>query len=475
MAVPVDHDDPSGDMIDIAVAVYPVQPAPEGGSGSSTTTTEAGATEESGAASDPLFFLAGGPGQKAVAQVQLLASIAPALLEREVVIMDQRGIGESDPALDCPELDEVTVDPGAEDEVVLAATEECHTALAEGTDLSAYGTPANAADIDLVRQALDYEQINLMGTSYGSRLALEYARDHSDSLRSLVLNSPVPTDVSYFEDVPQNGDDALSALIAACEAEVECARDNPDLNGSVEEALQRSEQAPEVAIEDPASGETVTVRATTAFVSYALFNTMYIGPLLGGLPQAITAAGAGDFAPLFQAAALTINPGGTSTGMFLSNVCAEGISLVDIDEVEDDAADVSSYAATQAVSLAKIVEQCAVWDVEAAPDAAFEPVSTDVPTLIVTGAFDPITPTSYGEAVEEDLSEATLVEVGAAGHDPLSTTPEPECGQMILIEFLTDPSAEVDDGCATEVTPVFRPMAEALEAFIRSQQPQGGG
>lgn len=172
MAVPVDHDDPSGDMIDIAVAVYPVQPAPEGGSGSSTTTTDAGATEESGAASDPLFFLAGGPGQKAVAQVRLLASVAPALLEREIVIMDQRGIGESDPALDCPELDEVTVDPGAEDEVVLAATEECHTALAEETDLSAYGTPANAADIDLVRQALDYEQINLMGASYGSRLSL---------------------------------------------------------------------------------------------------------------------------------------------------------------------------------------------------------------------------------------------------------------------------------------------------------------
>lgn len=493
VAVPLDHDDPDGDVIDIAVAVYPVQPVPADGSGGedgAPTTTEAGGegsasttTTEGDAggsaiepAADPLFFLAGGPGQKAVAQVQLLRSVAPALLEREIVVMDQRGIGESDPALDCPDLDALATDPGVADELVLTATEECRTQLATETDLSAYGTPANAADVDLVRRALGYQQINLMGTSYGSRLALEYARHHSDSLRSLILNSPVPADASYLADAPINGDDALGALIAACGDDAGCARDNPDLDGSVERALQLAEGAPEVEIMDLASGQPLKVRASKDFVTSALFNTMYIGPLLGGLPQAITAAGTGDFVPLLQAAALTFNPGGTSTGMFLSNVCAEGASRVDLDEVEGEAADASPYAVALTEALLGIIaEQCEVWDVDEAPAEAFEAVASDVPTLIVTGGYDPVTPTSYGEAAAEDLEEATVVEVVAAGHDPLSSTPDPECGPRLLVRFLSNPSAELDGACAGEGTPAFRPMAETLQALIQSQQQQQGG
>lgn len=455
VAVPLDHDDPGGDTIDIAVAVYPVQ-------------ASGGAAEP---APDPLFFLAGGPGQKAVAEPRIIRAAASALAEREIVVVDQRGVGESQPALDCPQTDELEADPGADVEEVLAATEECQADLSSKTDLSAYGTAANAADMDLVRQALGYDEINLMGTSYGTHVAIEYAREHSDTLRSLVLNSPVPADSNFQADVPKNVDEALSALIEACTSDPACAKDNPDLQASFEKALEVADQeAPEVKVKD-ASGKDLTVPVDAQDLTNALVKVQYVGPFLGGVPQAITAAGEGDFAPLVQAAVLTSQPGGSSQGMYLSTICSEEVARLDLDQVREDAK-ASPYAtALVEAALEPAIAQCEVWDVEEASSEDREPVTSEVPALVVTGAYDPVTPTAYGESVAEDFSAATVVEFAATAHDPLGSAPDEECGAKILATFLSEPEAEVDGACAGAGKLTFAPMEELLKAA----QEQGGG
>jgi pimeloyl-ACP methyl ester carboxylesterase len=454
--VPLDHDDPAGDAIDIAVAVYPVQSAE-------------GAADP---APDPLFFLAGGPGQKAIAKPPIIKAATSALAEREIVVIDQRGVGESRPALDCPELDKLEADPAADDKDILAATEKCRADLSSETDLSAYGTAANAADIDLVRQALGYDEINLMGTSYGSHVAIEYARDHSDTLRSLVLNSPVPADSNYQADIPKNVDEALSALIEACTSDAACAKDNPDLEASVEKALELADQnKPEVKVKD-ASGKDLTVVVDAKALTNALVQVQYVGPFLGGVPQAITAAGKGDYVPLVQAAALTEQPGGSSQGMQLSTLCSEEVARLDIDQVREDAKTSPYATALVEASLTSVVESCELWDVDEASPEDREPVSSEVPALVVTGAYDPVTPTSYGESVAEDFSAATLVEFAATAHDPLGSPPDEKCGAEILAAFLSAPDAEVDAACAGAGKLTFAPMEELLRA---AAEQQGGG
>lgn len=460
VAVPLDYSDPTAKTIDIAVAVYPTQPDPDAGPGA----------KPAKAAPDPVFFLGGGPGQKTLASPGAISSIAPVLLQREVVVIDQRGVGESRPALDCPALDKMT-----EDDASVKATEACQKLLSQETDLSAYGTVANAADLDQVRKALDAERINVVGTSYGTRLALEYARGHSDSLRSMILNSPAPADENFQADAPVNGGKALKAVIDACNQDSACQAANPDLNASVDKILENAkDKATTVQVKDVKTGKETPVKADEKAVVNALFQTLYIGPLLGGLPQAITAASKGDLTPLIQAGSL-LNPAGTtSRGMYLSTSCAEQLSRVDVDAVESDARDISKFAeALASTQLPVQLDQCKAWDVKAAGDELFEPVSSKVPTLIVTGEFDPVTPVAYGKKLTKDLSNATLVEVAATGHDPLSTGPDMKCGPKIAYAFISDPGTEVDTACAEKGKLKFTSMADAFKA-LQAKSEAGG-
>ena len=201
LVVPENRDEPTGRTLRLAVAVF---------KNPSATT-----------ASDPIVYLSGGPGGSALEYLRytfdpLFAGLSPS--GRDVVVFDQRGVGVSQPALDC------ALETGTLDDWL-----SCGERLRATADLGQYHTAWNAADVNDLRIALGYDRINLWGASYGTRLALDVMRDYPQAVRSVVLDSVYPPDVDLQVDAPANAQRAFDHLFASCAAEASCAAAFPDL------------------------------------------------------------------------------------------------------------------------------------------------------------------------------------------------------------------------------------------------------
>jgi pimeloyl-ACP methyl ester carboxylesterase len=442
--VPLDHRDPDGETIRIAVAVVAARtPTP---------------------APDPLVFLGGGPGDELLA-LALAGTADPAsgaagvLASRDIVLLDQRGAGFSRPALRCNSL-RATADAmldarsAAVNRALLDRAAACARRLRRaGNELGAFTTPANARDLDRVRQALGYPQVNLSGTSYGSFLALEAARPSPPWIRSLILASPAPTDRNLVEDAPVSYRGSVRALAAACAASAACAAVTPDFEASLNRVVARLTRRPR-RIRVPVEGRApVEVLLDGPGVSGLVFLLLYAPEGIRALPGVIGAAERGDLFPLIGAlAAITEAPDRLSEGMQFSFWCAEEIATTSPGRLRRAAGRVglAQGRAFQNAPLLGLLfgpdafALCDEWDVRRSPPSLFEPVRTAIPTLIVTGRFDPITPPAHGAWLARTLPRAFLVEIAAAGHSPL----DGECGVALLTQFLADPLVAPDAACA---------------------------
>jgi pimeloyl-ACP methyl ester carboxylesterase len=184
LVVPEDREKPDGAQVRLAVAIL--------------------RREASDKAPDPILFLEGGPGARALDAAG--ASAGKINDKRDLIFFDQRGAGYSQPDLDCSEVDylesEILAQNLSHAEEIphfLTAFQACYDRLAEGgINLSAYNSAANAEDINDLLIALGYDQANLYGIPYGTRLALTVLRDHPERIRSVVLESTLPVQVDFF-------------------------------------------------------------------------------------------------------------------------------------------------------------------------------------------------------------------------------------------------------------------------------------
>lgn len=250
---------------------------------------------------DPVWFLAGGPGQAAT-------EVFPARLElydelnrkRDIVLVDIRGTGSSTP-LDCEISDSLEDRIRAEFDA-----EELTECLAQLPGDPVHHTTRNIVeDLDVVRAALGYEQLNLIGGSYGTRLALEYARHHGDRVRSLVLDGVAPPQMALPEGFAVDAQAAFDQMIADCEAEPACAAAFPSVASDLERALERlGEGKVSVTIEHPRSGETVKLEIDRAALVGGLRGVLYSPQLAVLLPLLLHRAAEGDFGPLIGQAAV---------------------------------------------------------------------------------------------------------------------------------------------------------------------------
>ena len=231
-------------------------------------------------AADPVVFLAGGPGSPAIRSAfAMLPAFEPLLAERDVVVIDQRGAGDSVPSLLCRPSE----DPGS-----------CRARLvADGVDPAAYTTRENAADVADVVGALGLSEVNLLGGSYGTRLALAVLRDHPGIVRSAVLDSVAPLQVPTGPGVARSTASGLRVLFEGCHADVACREQHGDIEAALVEAVRALDA-------EPASmrvgGETVPVDGG-ALVSL-LVSAQYYTEAIPELPAVIDAAGDGDLGPL---------------------------------------------------------------------------------------------------------------------------------------------------------------------------------
>lgn len=310
---------------------------------------------------------------------------------------------------------------------------------AAGVDLTDYNSVANAHDLEDLRVALGIAQWNLIGGSYGGRLALVTMREHPESVRAAVLDSVY--DVSYggLASRLEAADRAFAALVDACQASEPCA-DRGDLAEMIERVRLSFNESPiETTVE--LEGEPTEFVITGDDVIAFLFLSMYSTQLLPGLPGVVAQLDGGVTASVSQ-----VIPYGVRFATSLATVmtvvvdCADNAGL-ERDELDAQASDDPGPYSTIALGFTECPPD---WP---ATSATFnKPVASDIPSLLFAGGFDPVTPRELTLALAEHLANSTSVFVPAGGHGTYG-----ECPQSIMAEFFDDPTSPPDASCVDEL------------------------
>ncbi len=391
---------------------------------------------------DPIFFLAGGPGQAAT---DLAASGAGNSLrrDRDLVYVDQRGTGEPD-RLTC-ELG------GHEDDLQsylgemfpVAAVRQCREELEKTHDLTLYTTDIAMDDLDEVRAWLGYGKINLLGGSYGTRAAQVFLRRHPQAVRAAVLFGVVPMDETLPISHAAGGQRSLDLLLGWCEKDAACKARFPDTRKELETVLNRLAQSPvTVEVRHPRTGKTAQVRLSRELVADGLRWLLYNPGDSARLPLLVHEAAAGDFSALGQASvsARVGIVGALAHGMFFSVTCAEDIPFIDPSQIPARTAGsfLGDYRVRQQMAA------CGVWPRAAVAPEHREAVRSDVPVLLVSGERDPVTPPAFALRAARQLSRAVQVVVPFAGHGG----DDDGCVEGIGTKFLEQGSGEgLDTSC----------------------------
>ena len=395
------------------------------------------------AAPDPLFFLAGGPGQAAAQMATDIREIfRPVLRHRDIILVDQRGTGKSHP-LECRSESNSLQELTESDDQSLARLKKCLAGY--DADVRFYTTPIAMDDLDDVRAHLGFERINLYGGSYGTRAALVYVRRHGGRVRSMVLDGVAPTDMRIPLFAARDAQRALDKLLTDCDADAACRSAHPGLAGRVRALLTRLKEHPaRVDVMHPRTGLRETVVIEAHHVAGVIFGALY-SPLTASLvPTLIARAEQNDFQNMLALAYASEASDNMSVGMQLSVLCSEDATRVTTDDVDRQ----SAGTVFGLHLLRGQLKACAMWPHGKIDDAYFKPVVSDVPALVLSGDLDPVTPPGWGDAVAQHLRNARHITVPATGHGVLSTP----CGQELIDDFIEHGSAEgLDVGCVTRV------------------------
>jgi pimeloyl-ACP methyl ester carboxylesterase len=436
VAVPRLYDDPDAGVYRLRVAVLPA--------------------EREGRRSDSVLILPGGPGGSPVAAAMVLASLPPFdLVDRDLVFIDARGVGGSDPqlcrenameyVLDRYQRDLTTQEMVAHDETML---ERCFAEVrAAGHSLTSFGSKVDADDIEQVRQALGVESWNVFGVSYGAVTGLTLASRHAGSIRTLVLDSPGLGALTPI-DRREGFASAQATLLAACAADPACATSYPDLGDEIDRVLEKLESEP-LRIATP-GGDAVLNRGDLELI---LFGMLYSREQAYSVPALVRAAAESRGEALVQPMLMTASARGSlSLLSWAATLCRDN------PPGSKSRATPGPLVAFDALLPDRV---CTRW-VE--PDPAPEILEdVAIPTLVLSGALDPVTPPAIGRfAASLAGQQARLVEFPHEGHGVVTASP---CAALIWRAFLADPSAALDPSCVSESAPLTfalpSPTAEA--------------
>jgi pimeloyl-ACP methyl ester carboxylesterase len=433
-------------------------------------------------APDPILYLDGGPGGNALqgATTDFDHRFGGFAAERDVIVFDQRGTGYSEPNLDCPALTELVYDqldetsPNASQvEAQQRVLADCRDDLVdEGVDPSRYNSVASAADVADLRVALGYDRWNLLGVSYGTRLAQTVLRTHPEGVRSVILDSVYPTASDSLVELPGQMQAAFDHFFAACRSDPACDGRYPNLQARFATLVDRLQRKPEtLTATDYVSGDEHTVVVTGSDLQDVLFQSLYDPSMFTAMPQLVEdlEAGRSESLTTMESVAVTQLPFLTMN-VYVSVQCHEEVAFADPAEVQQEAAAHPALAeplAGQLIDSTAGFRTCQVWDAGVAPPEEDQPVSSDVPALVLSGGFDPITPTAGAREVARTLSRSTFVELPSQGH---GVTLEPGCPQDIARSFVAAPEATPGTSCVASIPPPHFAGADPssdipLEAF----------
>ena len=392
---------------------------------------------KSSAKPDPLFFLAGGPGVGATELAKVIRPVFRRLnRERDIVLVDQRGTGSSNP-LDC-NLDDFDFEDRFELEPDLEQLQACADSLE--ANLTLYLTSIAMDDLDEVRDALGYETINLYGGSYGTRAALEYMRRHGERVRSTVLDGVAPADPFFFLHTGRDTQRALDLMFEDCRSDSNCSKTFPRLESKFYELLGRLEEHPEeVSLADPFTDRRADLVMHWEIVAALVRATLYNSELTSLLPLLIDRAYSGDYQPLItMASAFETVEEKLSGGLLLSVLCTEDFPHV------DGAPPAESFL--KGTIVGRFRKVCEHWPRGELTPGYHEPIVSEIPTLVLSGNVDPVTPPRWAERVTEHLSNGRHIVVPGISHGVVASG----CVPDLLLEFVNAASADSLDATCVE-------------------------
>ena len=441
VAVPVDRNDPESGVIDISVVIR------AGRAGSSLP---------------PMAVLQGGPGGAS----SDLAAYLPGTPHPQVFI-DQRGTGFGSVDFSCPEVLEVLP------ELLAATTEEagaieaeaygrCVDRLSGHPALAHTTTAAHAADVVDVMAALGYERWLVYGVSYGTTIALEALRDPPDGLLGAVLDGVFPPDLDLDRDIAFAAERVMGELDEACLADPACVSilaeapggEGATVSGLLSVLITEANVEPftvSLAASDTSVGEAVDVWMDGDSVASVLFEILYVEDWIGLVPSLVARLVGGDEAVLQLLAVVGVelsvySLGSNALGTYFAVTCADRLPFTSGPPAPHE---VGPFAA--AVIGEGIAAGCEQWPVAPSPPSVAEPVTSDLPVLLLSGRFDPITPPDFAAAAAEHLAAATLVVRDGSSH---GTWGFDGCINRIVDDFVADPSSPVDTSCAEKLRPL---------------------
>src|SRR5262245_3849338 len=410
-------------------------------------------------APEPLFIAQGGPGGSSIKSFAQLLVSAPQLRparNRDLVLWEQRGTFFSRPALLCPEVSKAELEAMTDtknlsetekDELQRDGYRTCGERLArEVGDLSAFNTVENANDVDAIRQALGYGRIAFYGVSYGTELGQYLMRQHPAILHAMVLDAVVPTQFNLMTQVGSVKQRIAQKYFQGCEREAACKEAYPDLAKRLLTLLDRFDREPaKLTIRDPKNpGKTLTVKLSGEVLADALYQALYIRDVRPLIPYIIDRADKGDFT--FIAGLLLplqLDNHDHAIGMYTAVVCTER------GDSDPSVIRTSGFnprlVRTELKGAQEMIAVCKDWNVELLPREVLEPVKSDVPTLLLSGDFDPITPPNFATQIAPGLSRAQHVTFPRGAHGQAFDSP---CANGIIESFLNNPTGALNSSCA---------------------------
>ncbi len=447
LTVPQDWDNPDrGEMVELSAAVLVDDETPQD--------------------AIPFVYLDGGPGGAILTDLDLAFPqlFGEIVKDRPVVVYSQRGAPQSSPDLVCEEVTEFSLetldaDKESQDFVEQSANavSECATRLVgEGIDFAEVNSSNAAKDLDALRQALGYETWNVYGNSYGTRLAQSYVSEFPDSVKALVLDGVQPTVPELaVGKLAENAHNSIELMFVSCERDLQCAGRYPDLRDRFYSLYDQLEVEP---VEFPSiSLDTLEVTPVLwdgeALVA-SVFTAMYSRDTISIVPAMIEEMEQDSYVNAGLLASLEIfTLTRVATGMNSVVLCHDGFRHLDEATYLAGASDnavINKVFGIDEDGFGELQQLCETYGDSLAASDDLDLVQSDVPALITSGEFDPITPTSNGDAVAAGFSNSTHVVFNGESHGVLGS----ECGTQAIKEFFADPSAEINSSCASQPNPI---------------------
>ncbi len=425
LSVPENRDLPDGRTISLHIVVVPALTR--------------------GAKDAPLFELAGGPGLPASGAASFYAADSTGYrATRDIVLIDQRGTGKSNP-LRCPELEHLSKLDNVYD---TAAVRRCRDELSKNADLTQYGTIAAVHDLDEVRRRMGYEQIDLIGISYGTVVAQTYMREYPHNVRCAVLIGTVPIDEKSPLHHARAAEEVLQKLFDDCERDPACGAKFPSLRAEWKSVLESFDDGPVSAVyADSVDRRLITIERGP--FCEALRTLLLTTPVQRRVPFIIHRAARGDFYPFLALASPDSSTSPFAEGMYLSVTCPEGTLRITNDDIESETAGtfLGRYRVDQQIAA------CGEWPVVALSDEVLTPVAASIPTLLLAGGMDYVTPIVWAQQVSSRLSDSRVVVIDYMGHLPEGVD-NMECFDTLIRAFLrAGTTVGLDASCVDTMTP----------------------